>query len=85
VAKVYLKAGDKINVLTVDARVGMTGTVVDISIDWSADGIKKVSGTDGVGHVVRSDIEGYNGEAYCFGVHVEDETGKLWFDTEMGE
>ncbi len=83
--KVYLKPGEKISMLTIDARVGLTGTTADIAIDWNKHQIKRINGDDGIGHILRDDIEGYDGKLIHFGVHVEDESGRLYFDTEWGE
>ena len=81
--RVYLNPGDKIDMLTIDARVGLTGTTADLSLDWSQDGIIKRTGAEGVGSVVRT-VEGYHGPA-SFGVHVDDESGRFWFDTDEGQ
>ena len=81
--KAYLNVGEKILLLTLDARVGPSGTIVDVHLDASKSAIAKNTGDDGIGHVVRL-VDGYAGLTH-FGVHVEDDTGRLYIDEDAGE
>lgn len=85
--KVYLNPGEKISMLTVDARVGVTGTCCDLMIDWNEKGQKQITGGH-IGEFHGSGISLLNGtraELLYFKVYLDDSTGRFWYDNECGE
>lgn len=80
-AKVYLGAGHKLSLNGAVARVGGSGTVADLQIEWSATaeycGNDPSSVGNGIGSIKDAD-------RYTYDVFLEEETGKFWFDDSCG-
>lgn len=81
--KTYLPAGAQLRLNGAVARVGASGTVVDLALDWS--GTVDYCGNNpnapgialGIGTVLDEDLLTYD-------VFIDVPTGRLWFDNDRG-
>jgi hypothetical protein len=83
--KIYLKPGEEIETLTINARVGVTGTVADVVLDWSETSRKQIHGDEGFGTAVRNGGPLYNNDIMHFPVFVEAYSGRLYYDHDLGQ
>lgn len=82
-AIVYLEPGQKLR-FTAVARVGETGTIIDLKIDFS--GTAEYVGNDPSKGVDAGFAFGVitDQDRYTYDVFFEDSSGRLWFDDECG-
>jgi hypothetical protein len=80
-AKVYLQPGEAITLNLQGARVGASGTVVDLLLECRNDG------AEGIGTVVKAGRGCEGGpieDGFTFNVWMEEQSGRLWYDDESG-
>lgn len=83
-AKVYLEPGQAVDLCSASIRIGASGTIVDVQVDWTLTAIRcdqsperDNGGSNAIGQIVDKKNK-------TFSVFLELETGRLWFDDEDG-